>query len=144
MRATKSNDRTIDRVLAFTMAYVNVWVRVFYAEAIEAFGDSIEVACERCANVNSLKNAVRKLCLPELAHCSAGTLKVYAPQTTVPVPAGTDSIDPGDVVPADTTSKKPLRVTTKVAAAARRERMRRTLVVAERTMQAQVPEEQIL
>jgi hypothetical protein len=53
---------------------------------------------------------VKEECAEELTHCSATNLKGYMPGTTVPVPEGIGSIDPGDKGPKDTRSRSPLIV----------------------------------
>ena len=61
-------------------------------------------------DVYDLKKAVKVEVEPELNHCKAADLEVFAVGTSVPIPDGTEPLDPGETVPGGTTSKKPLIV----------------------------------
>ena len=61
-------------------------------------------------DVYDLKKAVKVEVEPELNHCKAADLEVFAVGTLVPIPDGTEPLDPGETVPGGTTSKKPLIV----------------------------------
>jgi hypothetical protein len=57
--------------------------------------------------VDALKKAVKEERTVSLQHCDAAMLDVFAPGTD---PKTVDSLDPGDLIPGDTSSKNPLIV----------------------------------
>ena len=61
-------------------------------------------------DVYDLTEAVKVEVEPELNHCDAANLEVFAVGTSVPIPDGTEPLDPWDPIPTFTTSKKPLIV----------------------------------
>ena len=61
-------------------------------------------------DVYELAEAAKVEVEPKLSHCDAANLKVFAVGTSVPIPDGTEPLDPGGTVPGGTTSKKPLIV----------------------------------
>jgi hypothetical protein len=92
-----------------------VWVQLYYKGEVEGedegedepVGESYKIT-PIPEDVSDLKMKVHLLFSVELQHCSAGLLKVYPPGTTVL--ESTESLDPGDPVPANTSSKMPLIV----------------------------------
>ena len=61
------------------------------------------------ANVEDLKQAIKTVWGDQL-HCPYPLLKVYAADTLVPIEPETDFLDPGDPIPTDTSSRRPLIV----------------------------------
>jgi hypothetical protein len=86
----------------------SVWVQVYYQGETKPVDDADPFEIEtNLKNVNALKKKVHE----ELKLVSRAALcKAYHPGTAVPIPEGTKSLDPGDDVPADTTSRKPMIV----------------------------------
>jgi hypothetical protein len=86
----------------------SVWVQVYYQGETKPVDDADPFEIEtNLKNVNDLKKKVHE----ELKLVSRAALcKAYHPGTAVPIPEGTKSLDPGEDVPADTTSKKPMIV----------------------------------
>jgi hypothetical protein len=91
-----------------------VWVLVFYEGEKDAIGEVSEIKpILDDDNVNDLKKRVIKEFDHELHRISSSRIRVYASGTTVPIPENTSSLmplDPGDQVPAGTTSRTPLIV----------------------------------
>jgi hypothetical protein len=89
-----------------------VWVQLYYKGEVEGedelFGEPIKIK-PIPEDVSDLKEKVIEKAKTMLG-VQVYNLKVYAPKTTVPIPKGTESVDSGEEVPADTTSKKPLIV----------------------------------
>ena len=90
------------------VAPASVWVQLYW-DNNEKSGEPFEIE-PIPKNVGDLKKAVKEGFTTELQHCGAARLKVYAPDTTVPIPNGTESLDPGDSVSFTTTSKAHLIV----------------------------------
>jgi hypothetical protein len=86
---------------ASPVAPVGVWVQLFVGE--EKQGQSFEIE-QTPRNVNALKNAVKEKWGDRLA-VAAPELDVFA---TGADPKTEGSLDPGDPVPGDTSSKNPL------------------------------------
>jgi hypothetical protein len=88
-----------------------VWVQLYYKGEVkgedEPVGESFEID-PIPKNVYALKKKVKEDNVNKLKHADAADLKVYPSGTTVP--ESTESLDPGDPVPADTSSKMPLIV----------------------------------
>ena len=61
-------------------------------------------------NVYALTEAVKVKRAVDLSHCNAAGLNVYAAGTSVPIPDGTEALDPWDPVPTSTTGPEPLIV----------------------------------
>ena len=61
-------------------------------------------------DVYDLKKAVKVEVEPKLNHCAASDLEVFAVGTSVPIPDGTEPLDPWDPVPTSTTGPEPLIV----------------------------------
>ena len=49
-------------------------------------------------DIAEFRRAVKDACMFHLAHTDANRLKVYPPETTVPVPVGTENCDPEQTV----------------------------------------------
>jgi hypothetical protein len=92
------------------MSYV--WVQLFYKGKDEPGGQPIPIEASEIKYggiIAGLNEAVKDKMAEELTHCSAANLVVYSPETTPPF-SQDKAIDPGDHVPAGTTSKNPLIV----------------------------------
>ena len=90
----------------------SVWVQLFYKGKDEPEGQPIPIEASEIKYggiIAGLKEAVKDKMAEELTHCSAAKLVVYSPETTPPF-SQDKAIDPGDHVPAGTTSKNPLIV----------------------------------
>ena len=66
-------------------------------------------------DVYDLKKAVKVEKAVALLHCNADELNVFAVGTLVPIPDGTEPLDPGKTGPGGTTSKEPLIVVAPLA-----------------------------
>jgi hypothetical protein len=86
----------------------SVWVQLYYKGEANSVGEADPFEIQPIPeDVDALKIKVRE----RFAFGSpAVLLKVYASGTPVPILKGTGSLDPGNKVPADTTSKTPLIV----------------------------------
>jgi hypothetical protein len=89
---------------ALPVAPVGVWVQLFVGEKKQ--GESFEIE-QTPRNVNALKKAVKEEWTVSLQHCDAAMLNVFAPGAD---PKTDDTLDPGDPVSGDTSSKNPLIV----------------------------------
>ena len=83
------------------------WLQV-YVGATKS-GAVVEIS-DTGRNIHALKKAVKVKKAEELSHCSTNMLNVFAVGTSVPIPDGTEPLNPWDPIPAGTTSKKPLIV----------------------------------
>jgi hypothetical protein len=87
----------------------SVWVQLYYKGEEKPVGEADPIEIDPIPkNVHALKMKVKDNYSNKLKHTDAGELKVYASGTTVP--ECTESLDPGDQVPAGTTSRTPLIV----------------------------------
>jgi hypothetical protein len=87
----------------------SVWVKLYYKGEAKPVRDADPIEIEPIPkNVNALKKKVKVEKQTKLNHVDAGDLKVYPSGTTVL--ESTESLDPGDPVPANTSSKMPLIV----------------------------------
>jgi hypothetical protein len=97
------------------MTSASVWVQLYYKgeTETESVGQSFRIE-PIPQDVDALKKLVHRELAPELTHCSAARLKVYAAGTnTVPIPEGTKALNPGHPVPTNSTSDLPLIVIAK-------------------------------
>lgn len=85
----------------------SVWIQLYLGQekSGDVFGISVPVN-----NIDSLRKAVKEECKPKLDYCAASDLVVYAAGTDVPIPEGTESLDPWDTVPTNSTGPMPLIV----------------------------------
>ncbi len=91
------------------VAPASVWVQLYY-DNNEKSGEPFEIE-PIPKNVGALKKDVIKDYPNTLSHADAAVLKVYAPDTTVPIPNDTHSLRPGEkVVKYSTTDRKPIIV----------------------------------
>jgi HNH endonuclease len=90
----------------------SVWVQLFYKGKDEPKGQPIHIVASEIKYegiIARLKEAVKDKRQVDLNHCDPAALVVYSPETTPPF-SQDKAIDPGDHVPAGTTSKNPLIV----------------------------------
>ena len=86
------------------VAPASVWVQLYWDDGITS-GDAIKIQPVP-DDVDDLKKAVQEeFLVAELRGMSKAQIRVYAPDTTVPIPNGTELLDPGDSVSFTTTSK---------------------------------------
>jgi hypothetical protein len=86
-----------------------VWVQLYIEKDKSGQVFDIEIASFPRNRISVLARAVHQARGKSLGHCDAADLVVYKAGTEFP-PKEEDKLDPGEAVPADTTSKSPLRV----------------------------------
>jgi hypothetical protein len=89
---------------ASPVAPAGIWVQLLVGEEKQGQSLCIKPMPE---DVYELKKAVKEECTVLLHHCDPVMLDVFAPGAD---PKTEDTLDPGDPVPGDTTSKNPLIV----------------------------------
>jgi hypothetical protein len=85
-------------------APAGIWVQLLVGEEKQGQSFRLKPIPE---DVDALKNAVKDKCTVLLHHCDPVLLDVFAPGAD---PKTEDTLDPGDPVPGDTSSKNPLIV----------------------------------
>lgn len=89
------------------MPTTSVWVQLYYKGQDKPCSHPTKIR-PIPEDIDDLARQVKEENHPMLKHCTVGTMYVYHPGTTSFLEAS--SIDPGDAVPAGTTSKNPLIV----------------------------------